>query len=66
MPNRSVTPRRLASLCAELRRNGIDPHRPPEDAVMDYVKRRYYEDPKDGRKNKIKKQWYEEWMLQKI
>jgi len=59
-------PSPMASLFAEMRRHGIDPTRPPEDAVMDFVKSRLYEDPKWRPKNKSKRQRYEEWMRKKI
>lgn len=56
----------MASLFAEMRRHGIDPTRPPEDAVMDYVTSRYYEDPKLRPKNKTRRQRHEEWMREKV
>jgi hypothetical protein len=59
-------PSPMASLYAELRRNGIDPMRPPEKAVLDYAKSRLYEDPKWRPKNKTKRQRHTEWMLEKI
>jgi hypothetical protein len=56
----------MASLFAEMRRHGIDPTRPPEDAVMDYVTSRLYEDPKWRPRNKTKRQRYADWMREKI
>jgi len=56
----------MASLYAEMRRNGIDPSRVPHEALLDYLKSRLYEDPKWRPKNKTWRQRHTEWMLEKI
>jgi hypothetical protein len=49
----------------EMRAAGIDPARPPEQAVKDYVLSRAYEDPELRPRNRTKRERREAWMREK-